>query len=72
MTIKTLAAKGRSRQRRHAEACREGIDHWVAGHGDLSNLAALHVWLVAEHDCGGSLRSVQRFVSEAYRKQLAT
>src|SRR5512137_2621720 len=60
------AVDGRSRQRRHAEAYREAIDHWVAGQGDLANLTALHDWLVAEHDYGGSLRSVQRFVREAY------
>ena len=60
------AVDGRSRQRRHAEACRAAFDHWAAGHGDLSNLAALHDWLVAEHDYGGSLRSVQRFMREAY------
>jgi transposase len=60
------AVDGRSRQHRRAEAYREAIEHWVAGHGDLANLAALHDWLVAEHDYGGSLRSVQRFVREVY------
>jgi transposase len=64
--IAMSAVDGRSRQRRRAEAYREAIEHWVAGHGDLSNLAALHDWLVAEHDYGGSLRSIQRFVREAY------
>lgn len=49
------AVDGRSRQQRRAEAYREAIEHWVAGHGDLANLAALHDWLVAEHDFGGSL-----------------
>jgi len=60
------AVDGRSRQRRRAETCRDAIEHWVAGHGDLANLAALHDWLVAEHDYGGSLRSVQRYVREVY------
>jgi DNA-binding CsgD family transcriptional regulator len=55
------AVDGRSRQLRHAEASRAAIDHWVAGHGDLANLAALHDWLVAEHDSGGRLRSLQPF-----------
>jgi transposase len=57
---------GRSQQRRVAESYREAIDHWIAGHGEANNLAALHDWLVAEHDYTGSLRSVQRFVREAY------
>jgi transposase len=60
------AVDGRSRQRRRAETYRDAIEHWIAGHGDLSNLAALHDWLMAEHDYVGSLRSVQRFVREAY------
>lgn len=55
---------GRSRQHRLASLYRDAIEHWVAGHGDLGNLSALHDWLVAEHDYGGSLRSVQRFVRE--------
>jgi len=57
---------GRSRQHRLAESCRDAIDHWIAGHGELNNLAALHDWLVTEHDYTGSLRSVQRFVGESY------
>ena len=64
--IGTGAIDGRSRQRRLAESYREAIDHWIAGHGELSNLAALHEWLTAEHDYTGSLRSVQRFVRDAY------
>jgi transposase len=60
------ATDGRSHQVRRAEPYRETIDHWIAQHGQLSNLAALHEWLVAEHDYSGSLRSVQRFVRDAY------
>ena len=60
------AVDGRSRQHRLAESYRDAIDHWIGGHGELSNLAALHEWLIAEHDYTGSLRSVQRFVRETY------
>jgi transposase len=60
------AVDGRSRQARLAEPYHEAIDHWIATRGELSNLAALHEWLIAEHDYGGSLRSVQRFVRESY------
>lgn len=60
------AIDGRSRQGRRAQPYREAIAHWIAGHGDLRNLAALHDWLIAEHDYQGSLRSVQRFVRENY------
>ena len=34
------AVDGRSRQRRHAEACREAVDHWVAG----SNMPIADTW----------------------------
>jgi IS30 family transposase len=58
------ASDGRGRQVRRASLHREAIDHWIAEHGQLRNLAALHEWLVAEHDYPGSLRSVQRFVRD--------
>ncbi len=61
------ARDGRARQRRLADAHRPAIDHWFGLLGEAApNLAALHEWLVAEHGYGGSLRSVQRFVGEAY------
>ncbi|MFO1305216.1 MAG: hypothetical protein U1F54_15910 [Burkholderiales bacterium] len=59
------AVHGRTPQQRQAEARRGAIEHWGAGHGDLSKLATLHDWLVAEHDYGGTLRSAQRYVREA-------
>lgn len=60
------ATDGRARQVRLAGAFREAIDGWMAGRDALTNLAALHDWLVAEHDYAGSLRSVQRFVRDTY------
>jgi transposase len=60
------AIDGRARQARVAGDYRKAIDHWMSGREAMSNLAALHDWLVAEHDYTGSLRSVQRFVRETY------
>lgn len=58
---------GRVRQMRAASAVAGAIEHWMSTHEDSPlNLAELHAWLVAEHDYGGSLRSVQRYVSETY------
>jgi transposase len=56
---------GRSAQPRRAGVAADAIAHWMAHH-DRTNLAALHAWLVAEHDYAGSLRSVQRFVADRY------
>ena len=61
----TNASDGRANQPRRAAAVADAIDHWMARH-DRTNLAALHVWLAAEHDYQGSLRSVQRFVADRY------
>lgn len=61
------AIDGRSRQARRAGAFHGAIDHWFAQRADSPvNLAALHSWLVSEHGYAGSLRSVQRYVSETY------
>ena len=58
---------GRARQMRAASAVAGAIEHWMSTHQDAPlNLAELHAWLVVEHDYGGSLRSVQRYVSETY------
>ena len=59
------ARDGRAEQPRRAGAVAEAIAHWMAHHGQ-ANVAALHAWLVAEHDYPGSLRSVQRFVADRY------
>ena len=66
--LKRIAAgtpDGRARQRRLAAEVADAIAYW---HDTMSiaNTAELHAWLVAEHDYGGSLRSVQRFVAEHY------
>jgi len=60
------AGDGRARQQHLATAQAEAIDHWIRQRGGASNLAALHEWLIAEHDYAGSLRSVQRYVSATY------
>jgi len=61
------AADGRARQARRARGWREPIDQWMQEHeGGPLNVAALHAWLTREHGYGGSLRSVQRYVGEAY------
>ena len=62
------ATDGRSRQRRVAADFAEAIEVWMSARGADAprNIAALHEWLVAEHDYPGSLRSVQRFVAEVY------
>lgn len=68
--IKRMAAgavDGRSTQSMRAEAVTEAIAHWREQHdGHALNLAALHEWLVTEHDYPGSLRSVQRYWRRAF------
>lgn len=65
--IRAGAADGRSLRPRRAAAVAEAVAHWMQLHDAAAvNLAALHEWLVTEHDYGGSLRSVQRFVAERY------
>jgi transposase len=60
-------ADGRSGQRQRAEAVSEAIAHWREHNAGLAlNMAALHEWLVAEHDYRGSLRSVQRYWRRAF------
>ena len=54
---------------RRAAALSESIDHWMSLQREQPlNIAALHGWLVAEHDYAGSLRSVQRYVGDAYAR----
>ena len=64
----TGAVDGRRRQVRKAAAYREAIECWLAARGEAApaNVAELHAWLVAEHGYGGSLRSLQRYVREAW------
>jgi transposase len=54
---------GRAKQTHLAAKWDAAIVCWLAGQGEgaPTNLAALHAWLVAEHDFPGSLRSVQRY-----------
>lgn len=59
------AQDGRGNQPRRADQAAEAIDHWLSTQSQR-NLAALHAWLVAEHGYEGSLRSVQRYVAQAY------
>ena len=65
--IRSGAGDGRALRPRRAAAVAEAIEHWMhQNEGAPQNLAALHGWLVAEHDYPGSLRSVQRFVADRY------
>jgi transposase len=67
--LKRLAADtpdGRSQRPQLAEAVADAISHWLSSGNAVSNTAALHDWLVAEHDYTGSLRSVQRYVARHY------
>jgi transposase len=58
---------GRSQRIGRADAYAEAIDTWREAHsGGAINLAALHEWLVREHDYEGSLRSVQRYWTKTY------
>jgi len=61
------AIDGRARQARRASPFHGAIDHWFAQRADSAvNLAALHAWLVNGHGYTGSLRSIQRYVSESH------
>jgi transposase len=61
------AVDGRSLQPMRAEAVAEAIGYWRESQGEVPlNLAALHEWLVREHDYSGSLRSVQRYWSRNF------
>lgn len=65
----TGAVDGRSRQPLLAERWAEAIGNYLeAVDGGPVNLAALHDWLVEEHDYPGSLRSVQRYFGRRYPK----
>ena len=65
--IQRGAVDGRATRPRRAQVVAQAIEHWMSQQAHApSNLAALHDWLVAEHDYPGSLRSVQRFVAERY------
>ena len=59
---------GRTGQQPVAARFHEAIDAYVSSSGEESpsNVAALHAWLVAEHDYPAGLRSVQRYVRRAY------
>lgn len=61
-------ADGRSDQQPVAARFHAAIEAYVAASGEESpsNIAALHAWLVAEHEYPGGLRSVQRYVCRAY------
>ena len=62
------AADGRSGQQPVAARFDAAIDAYVLASGEESpsNVAALHAWLVVEHDYPAGLRSVQRYVRRAY------
>ena len=63
------AVDGRSKQASSAEPWAEQIRVWMeecAAEGRGRNLAALHEWLVAEHEFRPSLRSLQRYVDRHY------
>lgn len=63
------AIDGRSRQQHKAAALAGPIDFWLRDRQRCKasiNLAELHDWLVAEHDYGGSRRSIQRYVAAHY------
>lgn len=61
------AVDGRGLRSRKAQALAEAIAHWMDMQGDGAvSLAALHTWLVAEHDYAGSLRSVERYVRDVF------
>lgn len=64
----TGALDGRSNQQRTAAAFRGAIDEYLESVGEIapSNVADLHAYLVREFAYPGSLRSLQRFVREAF------
>ncbi len=58
------AVDGRTNKTSLAEPWHDAICHWLEAQGGEQapvNLAALHAYLVEEHDYPGSLRSVQRY-----------
>lgn len=65
--MRSGAVDGRSGQPMRADTVADAIAHWRERHeGRPMNLAALHEWLVTEHDYRGSLRSVQRYWRRAF------
>lgn len=64
--IATDEPDGRALQQRRAGQVADAIAHWHDTMGSISNTAELHKWLVTEHSYAGSLRSVQRFISDRY------
>lgn len=62
----TGKADGRALQQRCAHQVADAIAHWHDTMGSINNTAELYQWLVTEHDYAGSLRSVQRFISDHY------
>lgn len=64
------AVDGRSKQHHLAAEWSEAITTYVSSMPEDGpvNLAALHEWLVAEHEYRGSLRSVERYYARRYPK----
>lgn len=62
------AVDGRAFQVATAARFREAIDAYLEAEGETSplNVAALHAWLVAEHNYPGSLRNLERYVRRAF------
>jgi len=61
------AIDGRGLRPRKAGALADAIAHWMGlQDGRAVSLAALHAWLVSEHDYAGSLRSVERYVRDVF------
>lgn len=62
------ALDGRANQRRTAAGFRGAIDAYLASTDESapSNVADLHAYLVTEHEYPGSLRSLQRYVRDAF------
>lgn len=59
------AADGRGLQQRRALPCHDAIAVWMEHH-PACNLVELHAWLATEHGYAGSVRSVQRYVADAW------
>lgn len=62
------ASDGRGEQAFVAEGYHAAIVDWLEAceQSTPTNVAALHAWLVAEHEYPGSLRSVQRYVRRRF------